>query len=835
MKNYTDTLLYVDEYSKSINAATGSKFDSNANVENKNVVTLAGEIPKGDFIGLNRAAMGRKIEALYGNELAEEYIRQLKDHEIYTHDESGFYGMPYCVAITLYPFLYDGLKKIGGTSGVPSHVGSFAGALVNLLYAIGAQFKGAIAVPEAIMYLDYFIRKEYGDDYFLYSDDIVNNRSSRKTTIRKEITDVFEQIVYALNEAAGARNFQSIFCNFAYYDKPYFEGMFGDFYFPDGTKPQWESLSWLQKTFMKWFNKERLRNPLTFPVETMSMLYTDGEFVDEEWADFTAEMYGEGHSFFTYISDSVDSLSSCCFSGEQKVLTKSSNGIFYGPIREVLDGKYSDYRKNFTVFHNGSWVSAKPVRLPSRKMYKLITSNKKEIIVTDNHLNLTTRGDVATSDLTTEDYLAFNTRALDSFPEKDSHLTYAQGFLVGAYAGDGSHNRGADRSRKNFQIILSLNQENREDLEILNKGLLDLGIEKEWKTYDEGKLMTTVCSSETLYDFIYSFVDGGYAIDKKFRMNCLYESKAFRQGILDGWYRTDGGNSNRIYSISKDLIETGEVILTSLGVNSTISMDDTRVDEVAFIEDGKEYKHNYPLYCLRWYDMKNKRTMGGIYKVINNTEYFKITSIEEVEYDSDTVYCFEIDPKKEPYFTLPNGIITHNCRLRNEISENTFSFTLGAGGVATGSKMVITMNINRLVQNAVRDGRDIGEAVRLQTDKIHKYLYAYNEILRDFFRAKMLPVYDAGFISLDKQYLTLGINGFIEGAEFLGIEISDNQDYRSYSEMILRPIYELNKAHKTKDVMYNTEFVPRMSGDVKPFLIDLEVSSRRQGASVIAA
>ena len=328
--------------------------------------------------------------------------------------------------------------------------------------------------------------------------------------------------------------------------------MFGDFYFPDGTKPQWSSLSWLQKTFMKWFNKERLRNPLTFPVETMSLLNQNNEFVDKEWADFTAEMYSEGHSFFTYISDSVDSLASCCFSGEQKVLTKSSNGIFYGPIREVLDGKYNDYRRNFTVFHNGSWVSAKPIRLPSRKMYKLITSNKKEIIVTDNHLNLTTRGDVATSDLTTEDYLAFNTRALDSFPEKDSHLTYAQGFLVGAYAGDGSHNRGADRSRKDYRITLSLNEDNREDLEVLDKGLADLGIEKEWKTHAEGKVMSTTCSSETLYDFIYSFVDGGYAIDKKFRMNCLYESKAFRQGIIDGWYRTDGGNSNRIYSVSKD-------------------------------------------------------------------------------------------------------------------------------------------------------------------------------------------------------------------------------------------------------------------------------------------
>ena len=285
-------------------------------------------------------------------------------------------------------------------------------------------------------------------------------------TIDDVIVDCFQQVTHSLNQPAAARNFQSVFWNIAYFDKPYFDGIFDNFVFPDGDLPQWESVSWLQTRFMKWFNAERLRKPLTFPVETVSLLHDGSDFVDKEWADFTAEMWGEKHSFFLYISDSVDSLSSC-------------------------------------------------------------------------------------------------------------------------------------------------------------------------------------------------------------------------------------------------------------------------------------------------------------------------------------------------------------CRLKNEIKENTFSFTLGAGGVSTGSKGVITINLNRLVQNATKAGVDISDAVREQILKNHKYLRAYNEIVKDNFNARLLPVYDAGFIKLSGQYLTNGINGFVEGAEFLGIDISPNEEYFKYGEKILKPIYEENQKAKTADIMFNTEFVPAENLGVK--------------------
>lgn len=211
----------------------------------------------------------------------------------------------------MYPFLLHGMRPLGGAATAPHNLKSFLGSFVNLAFAVAAQLAGAVATPEFLPYMDYFIRKEYGDDYYLHTDEVVDS-SIHQRTIDKVITDGFEQVVYCLNEPAGARNFQSIFWNISYYDKNYFEGLFEDFVFPDGTEMQWESTNWLQKRFMKWFNKERLRAVLTFPVETCNLLDNGEEYVDKEWEDFAAEMWSEGHSFFMYRSDSVDSLASCC-------------------------------------------------------------------------------------------------------------------------------------------------------------------------------------------------------------------------------------------------------------------------------------------------------------------------------------------------------------------------------------------------------------------------------------------------------------------------------------------------------------------------------------------
>lgn len=474
-EKYRHNVDFIREYSQASNAATGSKFDSNANIETKNVTTLSCEIHKEADIGINRLRMIDKITELYGTELAEKYIEQLDSHQIYRHDETHPV-FPYCVSITMYPFICEGLKSIGAPSTEPKNLQSFAGNFINLVFAISAQFAGAVATPEFLTYLDHFIRLEYGDDYYEKTDVIVNPISKRPKTLEKVIDDIFEQIVYSINEPAAARNFQSVFWNIAYFDHTYFNAIFEDFVFPDGDEPKWESVSWLQKHFMEWFNNERLRNYLTFPVETVNLVYDkeSKQYIDKEWADFTAEMWSKGHSFFCYNSDSADSLSSC-------------------------------------------------------------------------------------------------------------------------------------------------------------------------------------------------------------------------------------------------------------------------------------------------------------------------------------------------------------CRLKNGITDNVFSYTLGAGGISTGSKAVITININRLVQDVKKKSDknnldfniELDKAIRSQVDDIHKYLNAFNEILKDEQSSGLLPIYDAGYISLPKQYLTIGINGLVEGAEFLGIEVTPNAEYFDYCKSILAPIQEENKKARTDEIMFNTEYVPAENLGVK--------------------
>lgn len=275
-RELTGMKQYIQDYMKSSNAATGSKFDPNANVTEKNVTTLAGELQKGKMILLNRSRMWDKNLELWGLEVANEYQRMLESHELYKHDETAPV-YPYCVAITMYPILLDGLQKLGGISDPPKHLRSFCGIFVNMIFTIAAQFAGAVATPEFLLYFDYFCRKEWGDDYWEHpyvATECYHRDPKAKTehqkwehrTINQVIEDYFQNVVYYLNQPAAARNFQSVFWNISYFDKNYFEGIFGDFVFPDGSKPDWNSLNWLQKKFMKWFNKERTKKLLTFPV-----------------------------------------------------------------------------------------------------------------------------------------------------------------------------------------------------------------------------------------------------------------------------------------------------------------------------------------------------------------------------------------------------------------------------------------------------------------------------------------------------------------------------------------------------------------------------------------
>lgn len=329
-------LSFIDEYIQAKNAADGSKLDANANVTQKNIATMEQELMKDFFVQINRAKVSGKIRELFGQDLADEYLRQIEAHEIYVHDETSL--KPYCVSVTMYPFLREGLSKLGGESQAPKHLASFCGSFINFVFAVSSQFAGAVATVEFLTYFDYFARKDFGDNYL--------------ETHRKEIENHLQQVVYSINQPAAARGYQSVFWNISIYDQYYFDAMFGNFVFPDFERPNWESTAKLQRFFMRWFNQERTKAILTFPVVTAAMLTEQGKCKDSTFADEVAQELAEGNAFFIYQSDNPDSLASCCrlrneiadhtFSyslGAGGVATGSINVITINMNRLVQDGR----------------------------------------------------------------------------------------------------------------------------------------------------------------------------------------------------------------------------------------------------------------------------------------------------------------------------------------------------------------------------------------------------------------------------------------------------------------------------------------------------------------
>ena len=346
---------YMNKYSESNeNAATSSETDANANVTMKNVANLEGEVYKTTNRTIQRQRMKDKLNVLYP-EVAKQYEEDLNHHVIYTHDEATTPTVKfYCQAVSLYPLMLEGVGNIDGiTPSAPNDLQSFSGQITNLIFLLSSQCKGAVAVGEYFITLNYYIVQEFGPNWYEKLDAVTtSNYCVKSRTIRDAIYKAFKQFIYGVNQPAGNRSYQSPFTNVSYYDHTYFDSLFGEFYYPDGTKPQWEAIDCLQRLFMRFFNKLRTKQILTFPVETMAMVYDPktNDIIDKDYKDFTAEMYAEGHSFFTYISDSADSLASCCrlrnelaentfnpTSGLTGVMTGSCNVITLNINRIVQD------------------------------------------------------------------------------------------------------------------------------------------------------------------------------------------------------------------------------------------------------------------------------------------------------------------------------------------------------------------------------------------------------------------------------------------------------------------------------------------------------------------
>lgn len=334
---------YQDKYvSSKENAATSSETDGNANVVSKNVATLESEDRKRENREIQRYRMKRQLKQM-GPEykpLASQYTKDLEGHEIYTHDEASTSVLKqYCMAATTYPIMTEGVGNIDGvTPSEPNDLQSFSGQVTNLVFLLSSQCKGAVALGDFFISLNYYIIAEFGPNWY---DKLDCTATTEHCIIHRTIRDIiykaFKQFVWGVNQPAGNRSYQSPFTNISYFDHTYFTSMFDSFYYPDGTQPEWKAIDALQRLFMKWFNRLRLKQVLTFPVETFAMVHDGKDIIDQDYKNLCAEMYAEGHSFFTYLSDSADSLASCCRLRNELAEntfspTSGLTGVGFGPL-----------------------------------------------------------------------------------------------------------------------------------------------------------------------------------------------------------------------------------------------------------------------------------------------------------------------------------------------------------------------------------------------------------------------------------------------------------------------------------------------------------------------
>lgn len=321
-------LNYMDTYKDSgVNASTSSETDANANVASKNVANLEGEVYKVTNRIIQRQRMKDKLNKLYpGQELGRQYIKDLENHIIYTHDEASTPVLkPYCKACTLYPLMLKGVGNIDGvTPSAPNDIQSFSGQVTNAVFLFSSQCKGAVALGDYFIALNYYVIQEFGPVWYDKVDEVVtNSHFLHQYTVGHYIRKGMKQFIYGVNQPAGNRSYNSPFSNVSFYDKVYFKSLFGEFYYPDGTQPEWNAIDKLQRIFMQLLREIRLIKPLTFPVTTMALVHNGKEYLDHEYKELCAEEWAKGGSFFCYTSDNPTSLASCC-----RVLNEMSDNTF---------------------------------------------------------------------------------------------------------------------------------------------------------------------------------------------------------------------------------------------------------------------------------------------------------------------------------------------------------------------------------------------------------------------------------------------------------------------------------------------------------------------------
>lgn len=499
--NYTD---FIDNFVDKQTIADAS-IDGNANVAHKDIVSLINEMskPHSKLLAFNK--IFHELTKKYGHEDATEWLKGEWDGHFYLHDAHSSSWVPYCFAYDIDELVKRGLYFIDNFNAAPpQHLNTYTDFVSEFVSWTCNRSSGAVGLPSFLIYSYYFWKKDCDEGYFVKSPEYYRDQS-------------FQEIIYRLNQPYLRGGIQSAFTNFSIFDKPYLEALFGGKEFPDGTFiiDYIDEIKEYQKAFMKVLSDTRRENLMTFPVVSFALLRQNGKFVDEDFAKWCCRHNMKWADSNIFVSEDVTSLSNCCFAGSQKVLARSSTGgVALTSFKELCDARYADARRNLVIFHNGNWRKGKAIKLPARPLYKVTTVNNKELIITDNHITPTLRGDIKTTDLTTDDYILFNTKALNAPHETDKHLTYEQGYMIGMYLGDGSMS-GEDATNKSTTICLSLNKEKYEssikELNIAAKEIGDAQV-RLGKIYNNVYPITI--TSNKVAEFIREYVGGKYCYEK---------------------------------------------------------------------------------------------------------------------------------------------------------------------------------------------------------------------------------------------------------------------------------------------------------------------------------
>jgi len=582
-----------------------------------------------------------------------------------------------------------------------------------------------------------------------------------------------------------------------------------DWYFtkPEDSKltdTQWvdyctEYIYELQKLFVDFFDKgDPLNNglPYRFPIVTInfSKKKSDGEWkiVDDQLLSDILEKDIYRYNIFTSEGSKV---ASCCFDANQNVLYRSSDGIGLVDFKTFINDIPNN--SNTKIFHNGFWKSFKKVKIDYEdKLYKIVTENGKCITVTGDHEFPTLLGDKRVEDLTKDDHLMSNTKQLAPIQKLQNKLTYEQGYLIGYILGDGSFHTNMTG------ITLSLNEDCvAETVQNIKIALNDFGIEYDPIVKSENNVIYVHINNTKFVKMIMEYVPSNTAENKQFNIKILDNTIECRRGILSGWYATSGDTSNKCYTASKILIDQMDTLCTTLGIQTI---------------RNESYDKNHVLYCLMQCDVSNESS-EMFYKWHNNSIYFKIKSIELVNNTDDSVYCVEIKDDS-PHFTLPNGIITHNCRMINdeemlEMAGQSNSF--GAGALASlGSHRVVTINYNRIALEA-ESVDDFWRVYKYRIEASRDILKAHKQLIKVLRDAGLQSFIENGWINMQRLFSTIGILGIYECGLTMQEKFGINPD--TFKEEILSFLNKRVKRYTREEPnnIFNVEQIPAESFAVR--------------------